>query len=65
MFILFGIGYYVLTIIIIIVVLAIINKKTKQKYTNRINDLVKNPILIKYSCNHNNISEKILESCYV
>ena len=38
-FILIGITYYIVSIIIIIVVLNIINKKDRTKYLNSINNL--------------------------
>lgn len=46
MFILFAIGYYFVTIIIIVVVLCIINRRTKTKYKNQINELEREKNLI-------------------
>ena len=45
-FILIGITYYIVSIIIIIVVLNIINKKDRTKYLNSINNLEREKNLI-------------------
>ena len=46
MFMLFAVGYYVLTMMIIVVVLLIISKKTKNKYQNQITELEREKNLI-------------------
>lgn len=46
MFLLYAVGYYVLTIIIIVIVLTIISKKTKKKYRTQIDELEREKNLI-------------------
>ena len=45
-FMLFAIGYYFITILILVVVLLVINRKTKNKYRNQINELEREKNLI-------------------
>ena len=46
MFLLFAVGYYVVTMVIIVIVLLIINRHNRKKYINLINELEREKNLI-------------------
>lgn len=46
MFMLFAVGYYILSMIIVVIVLFLINKTTKKKYKDQINELEREKNLI-------------------